>query len=229
MTCKVNVALYNMRAFCIFISILTVISKLKSSPLTKLKECVTVPQICPNINVTYWLYTRWVIIYTKFMNNANLFNCRALEKDPHELNIEKPETITRAPFISDRPFEILIHGYTGWKDYSPNTEIRPGIWMSVRWKIILKNSILALFKQADYNVISVDYAPIVKEPCYLNAVQNVKVVANCTAQMIDYLVKHAEIDLKRFHVIGFSLGAHVTGLIAQFLQSGQLEHITGMY
>lgn len=51
---------------------------------------------------------------------------RATESEPHQLNVGSPETIKQAVFAKDRPLIILIHGYTGHKDFSPNTEIRPG-------------------------------------------------------------------------------------------------------
>ncbi|KAF5274255.1 hypothetical protein FQR65_LT04373 [Abscondita terminalis] len=156
-------------------------------------DCVVTPQVCPNTNITYWFYTR------------------ATQNKPIQLDLTRPETIKNAGFIPEIPFKIIIHGYTGWKDYSPNTEIRP-----------------ALFENGEYNVISVDYGPIAKEPCYLFAVKNVKVVANCTAQLIDYLVDVEKISLHRFHVIGFSLGAHVSGTISEYLKSGVLERISGL-
>ncbi|KAF2888653.1 hypothetical protein ILUMI_17520, partial [Ignelater luminosus] len=135
----------------------------------------------------------------------------ATQKTPHKLDFTNPKSIETAPLLKQTAFKILIHGYTGWKDYSPNTEIRP-----------------ALFRHGDYNVISVDYAPLAKEPCYPSATVNAKVVGNCTAQLIDYLVQKERFPLNLFHVIGFSLGAHVTGMISEFLKSGQLEHITGL-
>lgn len=47
-------------------------------------------------------------------------------KDDHVLDFMKPETLMEAPFILNAPIKMLIHGYTGHKDYSPNTELRPG-------------------------------------------------------------------------------------------------------
>lgn len=37
-----------------------------------------------------------------------------------------PESIEYARWVKGQPVKVLIHGYTGDKDYSPNTEIRPG-------------------------------------------------------------------------------------------------------
>lgn len=80
----------------------------------------------------------------------------------------------------------------------------------------------------DYNLISVDYAPLARSLCYIQAASNADLVANCTAQLVDAMVKNYGFDLKKFHVIGFSLGAQIAGLMANFLKSGKFERTTGM-
>ena len=72
-----------------------------------------------------------------------------------------------------------------------------------------------------------DYNPLVKEPCYLQAASNVPLVGNCTAQMIDALVEHNVFKLEELHVIGFSLGGQVSGQVGRFVKSGKLTRITG--
>lgn len=86
---------------------------------------------------------------------------------------------------------------------------------------------LALFQHGKYNVISLDFNRLAKSPCYLQAVQNAVVVANCTAQLIDVLVANLSINMDQIHIIGFSLGAHVAGMTAMFLKSGKIARITG--
>lgn len=79
----------------------------------------------------------------------------------------------------------------------------------------------------DYNVISVDYNPIAREPCYFSAAHNIQLVGKCTAQLIDALVDHG-FALSRFHVIGFSLGGQTAGAISNYLKSGLLDRVTGL-
>lgn len=55
-----------------------------------------------------------------------IFFIRETQLEPHQLDLASPETIKQALFVKDRPLVVLIHGYTGHKDFSPNTEIRPG-------------------------------------------------------------------------------------------------------
>lgn len=104
---------------------------------------------------------------------------------------------------------ILIHGYTGDKDYSPNSHIRP-----------------PLLKYENVHVVSVDFGPLVKDTCYLQAIKNLKTVAKCVAQFIDGLLQkiYTKDDL---HVIGFSLGAQTAGMVANHVKT-KLSRITGL-
>lgn len=157
-------------------------------------NCFFTPHQCPNQNVTFFLYTR------KTQDNPTL------------LNMNKPATILKTKFIRDRPLVILIHGYTGHKDYAPNTQIRP-----------------AYFQKDEFNIISVDYKSLVPAPCYPIAVQNLPTVANCTAQLIDFLIDSDIFTLDQIHVIGFSLGAQTSGMIANYLKGERkLKRITGL-
>lgn len=137
--------------------------------------CVTTKPECPNENVTFYFYTR---------ETAN---------NPKLLSISESESFSSANFIEDRPLIVLIHGYTGDHDYSPNSHIRP-----------------AFFEQDEFNIVSVDYKPLATYPCYLSAVRNIQTVSNCTAQLIDYIIDNDIFPLESIHVIGFSLGAQVT-------------------
>lgn len=126
--------------------------------------------------------------------------------------------------------KILIHGYNGWKDITPNDNIRPGKMTSNIRSLILFAEfafVSALFKHGKYNIISVDYEPLAKRPCYVEATVNIRLVAECTAQMLDHIVKSKGIPLAKVHIIGFSLGAHVAGMVSNHLKSGKLPRITG--
>ncbi|KFB48158.1 AGAP007991-PA-like protein [Anopheles sinensis] len=122
-----------------------------------------------------------------------------------------PDTIMNANFARGRPLIVLIHGYTGHRDYAPNPTIRP-----------------AYFAYDEFNIISVDYNPLALEPCYLQAVRNLPTVANCTAQLLDFIIGNNIIPLEDIHVVGFSLGGQTSGMIANYLKSGKLKRITGL-
>lgn len=122
------------------------------------------------------------------------------------------QTVTSAKYAEGRPFVVLLHGYTGDKDYSPNSHIRP-----------------ALFQNGEYNVISLDYHPLAPEPCYVQAVHNLPVVAKCTAQLLDYMMEKQIFTLDDLHIIGFSLGAQTAGMIANYVKTGKLRRLVGTY
>lgn len=143
-------------------------------------------------------------------------------------------TIANAKFVSGKPLVILIHGYTGHKDFSPNTEIRPGnhLHENIYYARIKSNTKFLLVATAylnytDMNVISVDYHPLAPEPCYIQAVHNLPVVARCTAQLLDYMISKQIFSLDNIHVIGFSLGAQTAGMVANFMETGKLKRVTG--
>ena len=158
------------------------------------KRCFFTEPRCPNKDITFFLYTR---------DHQN---------DPVQLDISAPETIINAKFIRNRPLVLLIHGFTGHKDFSPNKQIRP-----------------AYFQKDEFNIISIDYKNLAMDYCYITAVSNLPTVANCTAQLLDFLIDENIFSLDAIHVIGFSLGAQTAGMVANYLKDGRkLRRITGL-
>jgi pancreatic triacylglycerol lipase len=176
------------RKFCV-----TVLDQLVETAQQSRFFCYRAKHECPTDDILFFFYTR------------------ATQFDPIVLNMKEPDEIMKAPFDFSRPLTVILHGYTGWKDYSPNTELRP-----------------AFFESGEQNIISVDYNPLVLEPCYYTATQNLQVVANCTAQILDFMVAKGLFKLENIHIIGFSLGAQAAGMVANYFKSGQLDHITGL-
>lgn len=86
----------------------------------------------------------------------------------------------------------------------------------------------AYLAQGEYNIIVVDWNPLALAPCYVQAVENVELVAKCAAQLLDSLFEtRVEVDISQTHIIGFSLGAHVAGLTAANLKTGKVPRLTG--
>ncbi|XP_060657244.1 pancreatic triacylglycerol lipase-like isoform X1 [Drosophila nasuta] len=152
-------------------------------------SCFVVEGGCPNKNVTFWLYTN------------------ATRDNPTQI---RPMRIDPALFQPPHPVYILIHGYTGHRDFSPNTEIRPEL----------------LDKKAVY-VISVDFGPLVRHPCFKEAILNALLISECLGQLINNLVNPGIINKDDLHLIGFSLGAQVAGQTANYVNH-TLHHITGL-
>ncbi|XP_068139964.1 pancreatic triacylglycerol lipase-like [Drosophila tropicalis] len=144
---------------------------------------------CPNENITFWLYSK------ETADKPILLN-------PLELNPWH--------FKPTRPLKILVHGYTGYRDFAPSSYIRP---------VLLDNE--------DVYVISIDYGPLVRYPCYVQAVRNAPLVSQCLAQLINNLVDQGIVENSQIHIIGFSLGSQVAGQTANYVRR-KLKHITGL-
>lgn len=66
-----------------------------------------------------------------------------------------------------------------------------------------------------YNLFYVDWAILAPAPCYPAAVHNTKHVGQCIAQLVDRIRDTGNTDI---HLIGFSLGAHVTNYVSTTLK-----------
>ena len=81
----------------------------------------------------------------------------------------------------------------------------------------------------DCNFVSVNWEGLAAGPNYFAAAANVDAVGVRTARLIDLLIRQAGGDLNQFHLIGFSLGAHVMGKAGQNTTIGSLlPRITGL-
>ncbi|XP_030383959.1 inactive pancreatic lipase-related protein 1 [Scaptodrosophila lebanonensis] len=109
------------------------------------------------------------------------------------------------------PLKILIHGFIGNRSLTPNLEVRD-----------------VLLQSQPVHVVSIDYGSLVRWPCYYPwAVQNAPIVAKCLAQFVDGLLDAGIYTRDHIHLIGFSLGAQVAGMSANYLKR-KLKRITGL-
>jgi pimeloyl-ACP methyl ester carboxylesterase len=86
----------------------------------------------------------------------------------------------------------------------------------------------AFLHRGDYNFIAVDWQKLAAGPWYLSASNNAVPVGKALAKLIDRLIAIKAIRLDTLHLIGFSLGAHVSGVAARNLKSGRVPRITGI-
>ncbi|XP_017006519.2 inactive pancreatic lipase-related protein 1 [Drosophila takahashii] len=145
-------------------------------------------EACPNANITFWLYTK---------------------EKPEGLEIS-PFSIPVLEFLPMKSLKVLIHGFNGHRNYTPNVQLRPR------------------FIKLDINVISLDFQKLANEPCYSEAVHNAKYVGRCIAQLLRLLLESKLVANKDVHLIGLGLGAHVAGFVGQFMPEHKLEHITAL-
>uniref|UniRef100_A0A1I8JH39 Lipase domain-containing protein n=1 Tax=Macrostomum lignano TaxID=282301 RepID=A0A1I8JH39_9PLAT len=88
---------------------------------------------------------------------------------------------------------------------------------------------VALLNAGDYNVIQLDWSQGNGYP-YTLATANTRVVGALVAQFIVWLESNFGANRENFHLIGHSLGAHVSGYAGERLSTGskKLGRITGM-
>lgn len=83
----------------------------------------------------------------------------------------------------------------------------------------------ALLYVQNITVIAVQWEHLARGPWYDEAAGNIEIVAQ---ELFRFLLKAEEsgTDLKRVHIIGFSLGAHVAGFAGTMLK-GRVGRISG--
>lgn len=127
---------------------------------------------------------------------------RRTQKKPEKLNVLDSEAFYYTHFNRAHPTKIVIHGFGGGRHFSPSTDMRE-----------------AYFKHGDYNIIIVDYSRAVKEPCLSQMEWAPRFGALCIAQLVKYISSHPRgIPPDSMHLIGYSVGAHIAGLIANHLK-----------
>lgn len=73
----------------------------------------------------------------------------------------------------------------------------------------------------------VDWSRLSALPCYTAAVHNMKTVAKCVATMLAHL-RTSGLNVDQLTCVGHSLGAHVCGIVANYLPF-RMHRIIGMY
>jgi hypothetical protein len=66
-------------------------------------------------------------------------------------------------------------------------------------------------------------------PNYVAAAANTRVAGAHVAELIDFLVRQTGANLTDFHLIGHSLGGHVSGFAGKNTKTGKVGRITGLY
>ncbi len=87
----------------------------------------------------------------------------------------------------------------------------------------------AYFTRGEYNIIIVDYSSLVQIPCLNQVEWSPSFCGKCIAQLASYLNNHPRgVTPDKLHLIGYSIGAHIAGLTANYVTKGKLGRITGL-
>ncbi|XP_013142800.1 PREDICTED: pancreatic lipase-related protein 2-like [Papilio polytes] len=143
--------------------------------------------------------------------NANRYfvYTRGNFNNPQEIIVNDLTTITQSGVELSRDTVLLIHGHQSTAFNSLNPTV--------------KNAYLQNF---DVNVIVVDWSTVARLD-YKLSVTNVPGVGTAVGDLISLLLDANRVDLRRIHIVGFNLGAHVAGFAGRRLQ-GRVARITGL-
>ncbi|XP_039499298.1 uncharacterized protein LOC120456497 [Drosophila santomea] len=208
-----------------------------SGPFAYLEMLPSSPE---EINTKFYFYSTRQrsdrpLMELSFLNMTNAFR----GKRETELSTSPPEgtsgrsssmTAMNATFTTERPGG-------GQKKPTPSIDDLEGFdELSVRvivhgfgsacphvWIYEMKTALMAV---EDCIVICVDWENGATFPNYVRAAANTRLVGKQLAMLLRNLQQHKGLDLMRTHVIGFSLGAHVSGFAGAELPG--LSRITGL-
>ncbi|CAG9790511.1 unnamed protein product [Diatraea saccharalis] len=113
-------------------------------------------------------------------------------------------------FNANRRTIVLVHGWRGSPNSQSNTLLVP-----------------AFLAAEDVNVIVVDWSTGAGTINYATAVTNTFTSGVSVAQFINWLNSASGASPARYHLVGFSLGAHQVGIIGRHVQ-GAVAYITGL-
>ncbi|GJQ83860.1 hypothetical protein Trydic_g6738 [Trypoxylus dichotomus] len=151
-------------------------------------------------------------ISTKFLLYPLSSNRRRSGSQPTEVpfgNISDAFVWAKKGFNSSLPTKIMIHGF--------------GSDCSHIWVYEMRSALLTV---EDVNVICVDWANGAILPNYVKASANTRLVGKQLAIFLNGLIENIGLSVRKMHLIGFSLGAHVAGFAGAEL--GNLSRITGL-
>ncbi|XP_001991014.2 uncharacterized protein LOC6565140, partial [Drosophila grimshawi] len=120
-----------------------------------------------------------------------------------------PPSIDDLEGFDELSVRVIVHGFGS---------ACPHVWIYE-----MKTALMAV---EDCIVICVDWENGATFPNYVRAAANTRLVGKQLAMLLRHLQKHKGLNLMRTHVIGFSLGAHVSGFAGAELPG--LSRITGL-
>ncbi|CAK1600816.1 unnamed protein product [Parnassius mnemosyne] len=138
--------------------------------------------------------------------------------------------------------EVNFFLFTPERPYSQWIDVRHGDLSEYGWKVTRKNVLIvhgfngthaktpisflrdAYLSRKDYNVFMVDWSMLARFPCYLSALANMRLAAQCTAQLYSFMTQSGALA-KKTTCVGHSLGAHICGMMSEHLTEKQYKII----
>ncbi|XP_017084054.1 lipoprotein lipase [Drosophila eugracilis] len=129
-----------------------------------------------------------------------------------QVNLYDAASLRRSRFNPFNPTRILIHGWLGNANANMYSALLPAYFD---------------LKNVSYNIFTVDWGRGAIAD-YITASYRVKPVGQVLAKFVDFLHQEAGLRFEDLQLVGFSMGAHVAGLIGKHLQTGRLRMIRAL-
>lgn len=130
--------------------------------------------------------------------------------EPQILRVGDLEALQQSNYMASLPTKMVAHGYNG----------DPGTFNDTKDEFL---------QRENCNFITIDWVELASGIDYPSIVtRNVPLAASETGAFVDFLYENTGATLGSFHLIGFSLGAHVVGGAGAAVVSGNLPRITGL-
>lgn len=156
------------------------------------------------------VWKRGLDIYDKCPDpDINLYLYSHINETKDRLDINQRDWLRNSRWDPQKDNIFIIHGYAGSDDSLPITVLRD-----------------AYLKHGTFNVFMADWGALAKPPCYVSAVHNLKSVARCLAESFTFL-RDSGLKVEKTTCVGHSLGAHICGLISNYL-SFRVERIIAL-
>ncbi|KAM3876488.1 lipoprotein lipase [Diretmus argenteus] len=155
--------------------------------------------------------TEWITDYTGIVSKFSLRTLDVPDDDLCYIVPGQPETITECNFNHEVQTFIIIHGWTV-----------TGMFESWVPKLVS-----ALYERVpSANVIVVDWLTRANQH-YTTSAAYTKLVGRDVAKFVTWIQNELQLPWERFHLLGYSLGAHAAG-IAGDLTNHKISRITGL-
>lgn len=120
------------------------------------------------------------------------------------------DSISKSGFEPSKPTKFCTHGWLS----SGKSETCLGI----------KNEYLI---KSDYNIFVVDWSPIASSYNYFTPMSNTKNIGQYFANFLDKLIQFGA-QTRDIHLIGHSLGAHISAFAGEAVKAGTICRVTGL-
>ncbi|KAH9492576.1 Pancreatic lipase- protein 2 [Bulinus truncatus] len=127
------------------------------------------------------------------------------------LNFTLDTTVSTSHFDHNKETKFVIHGFSSSFEKTP-------------WIFEMKDKLL---KIGDFNVVAVDWSKGATLPDFAQATANIRVVAAQVKLMLQ-LMQSQGLHISKVHLIGHSLGAHLSGFVGHLFGPNTIGRISGL-